>query len=691
MVYKISTMADANYFVAKLFELAGNQPSKLAVYEERCFLGCCLEIGSIVLVPESERVAREPSAAFVDAVQGGAFEWKVRSFEEVQRDLVGLLEIREPAPNSSREIASRHERSLDRISQSLNCVAHAAVRLGLIHPSFDAGSLEELPFRRATTIVADTTGILQGALDFVARFLHPTARMKIPAIAHMEIVEQADRFLSMRRSRTAARSPAALHSHLISQGGQRALLRLELQLDTEIERSAIFGDPLRNAFNRDEEFRDLNLNVPLRSYCDRLVLETARQHQSYSSPGHPVLILTSDQGLARMALAEGIKPLHFRAVHAEDLFGEIVSGVNFDPFTGEIYRVSLTALLWELATIFGGARISDANDKRALEIAAIGQNIVWAPFHSQGDLLGIRLVESAPTARPTPQIDVPLRDQEVEPRASSGSQGPTLRPRSTKQGFYRFSVASLFLIIDQMEKNTRLTARQISTILRVQNAEQISEYRKFLESGEFICLEDSTWVATEQLHHLMVALRTKDFTSFEGSLQRTPSFRTFLETLTVHGFFSRDTNLPFSKRALPTYEALAEIVCAGAPIFNEGFFATPNNPTPIEFAAIGLRRYDELAEGQPLVPVGAWLEHLVRRDGIHPLRARDRLDEATAMGALRLITEGSTLDTHYDRHAFRMVEVEQGRPVIRVIHLYRGDFLIPGKASASLRLEGTPT
>ena len=84
-----------------------------------------------------------------------------------------------------------------------------------------------MPFRRSTTIVADTSGALQGGLDFVARHLHPAARVKVPAIVQMEIVNFADRFLSGRRA-TRTRPTDLLIDHLLSQGGQRVLLRLEL-------------------------------------------------------------------------------------------------------------------------------------------------------------------------------------------------------------------------------------------------------------------------------------------------------------------------------------------------------------------------------------------------------------------------------------------------------------------------------
>ena len=114
-------------------------------------------------------------------------------------------------------------------------------------------AIEQMPFRRSTTVVADTSGVLQGALDFVARYLHPAARVKVPAIAQMEIANQADRFLRIRRARKAKGHVRELMEHLTSQGGQRALLRLELHSDTEVERTYLLGDPLRSAFGKDSD------------------------------------------------------------------------------------------------------------------------------------------------------------------------------------------------------------------------------------------------------------------------------------------------------------------------------------------------------------------------------------------------------------------------------------------------------
>ena len=252
---------------------------------------------------------------------------------------------------------------------------------GLQHPKFDPQSLEGMPFRRSTTLVADTSGAVQGGLDFVARHLHPVARVKVPAIVQMEIVNFAHRFLSGRHEKKT-RSADLLIEHLLSQGGQRVLLRLELQADIEVERTFLLGDPLRSAFqsDRDPELSDLNLSVSIQAYIDRLILESARQHQAQANLGHKVQLLTSDQGLARMALAEGIVPLFFISVAAKDFFGRRLTGTTLDPFTGTLLETSIASLLWELATAFGSARLGTSDDSHSLTVSAIGEGLFLGPL-----------------------------------------------------------------------------------------------------------------------------------------------------------------------------------------------------------------------------------------------------------------------------------------------------------------------
>ena len=172
-------------------------------------------------------------------------------------------------------------------------------------------TLSRMPFRRTVSVVADTSAVLQGGIDFVALHLTPAARITIPAVVHMEILNLIDRYFSQRR----AGKPSAqmLLDHVASQGGQRVLLRLER--DHQLERSRLGADPLRGIIQPDSDAEDKSLGLQRvqRSFADRLVLETAIQRRDRVEPNHPVMLMTADQGQARMALAEGIEPIFFDA------------------------------------------------------------------------------------------------------------------------------------------------------------------------------------------------------------------------------------------------------------------------------------------------------------------------------------------------------------------------------------------
>ena len=348
-----AVLVSPNQAASRIAEVFRREPHcRVQVQEQRAFKDdrwLCL--GTVSLPPNTPDNEDEQRDA---ALTSAAFEWQLPGVDAVESELTSLLGVR------------RGDNDYPKIARALDQTASIAVRAGLLHPVFDPAAIEEMPFRRATTVVADTSGVLQGALDFVVRHLHPAARVKIPAIVQMEFVNFANRFLKIRRSNEAkarrnrggknkSKLPRAdeLIEHLKSQGGQRALLRLELQADAEIERTYLLGDPLRDAFqpDRDGALRDLNISVSVPAYADRLILEAARHHQAQSEPGHAVRLLTSDQGLARMALAEGMTPLYFPAVKYTDFFGTRLTGQTFNPFTGDIHGIPLTQVLWELATL----------------------------------------------------------------------------------------------------------------------------------------------------------------------------------------------------------------------------------------------------------------------------------------------------------------------------------------------------
>ena len=115
----------------------------------------------------------------------------------------------------------------------------------------------------------------------------------------------------------------------------------------------------------------------------------------------------------------------------------------------------------------------------------------------------------------------------------------------------------------------------------------------------------------------------------------------------------------------------------------------PNVPSPEEFSRIARERFTSLdREGSGLVATGEWLEALIREDGIHPEVARRQLDAASEAGLLRRSTEGSTTQLRFRDRVVHVLRTQSGEPVIEQVFLYRGDYLIPGKASVSLRIEG---
>jgi hypothetical protein len=142
------------------------------------------------------------------------------------------------------------------------------------------------------------------------------------------------------------------------------------------------------------------------------------------------------------------------------------------------------------------------------------------------------------------------------------------------------------------------------------------------------------------------------------------------------------------KRSATTFKTLGEVCCLCASVAGEGLYGTPNTPHPTQFAPIALQRFKDLDQGDGLVATGAWLEELIRKDGIHPEVARLRLNDASALNLLRRSTEGSTTEVRFDSHTIQVLRVRSGRPTVVVVHLYRGDYLIPGKSSTSLRIEG---
>ena len=679
---ELKSPTEAEKEIASLFqdEIAenGGQFTVLVRDESAFSENDWLQLGTVGFAsPVQQPGQPADQAELADLIKLGAFEWRTPTMENAKRELIKLLNLNEiNAPPA-----------LDGV---LSDISSIAVRIGLNHPIFDPDALVEMPYSRSTTVVSDTSGVLQGGLDFIVRFLHPAARVKIPAIVHMELVNAADRFFILRRkgNKNSNNRRRELTEHLKSQGGQRALLRLELQADTEIERTFLLGDPLREAFNTDtsNDVSGLNLSLPVKSYADRLILEAARHHQAQSGPAHKVRLLTSDQGLARMALAEGVTPLYFSATKAANFFDTRLTGRTFHPFTGMVQGTSLATVLWELASAFGSAKLVGIASESTFTVSALGREMSWSPYHSHDDLLWCA---SAKFVYESPAVgggEEPMTVAEPLPREATvaKNRGEISAPRAT---FLRFDAERLIHLVCALDDNQELNVGQVIEVLGIKNSRGCGEYRRFLLSANLVSIEGQVWAAGTGLGMLSAALRNQRTEEIHEFLLAAPSYAAFaagIEELKI----GQPLKGSFLGRGTSTYRTLGEVTLICANVQNKGLYPTPAAPSADEFSFLALRRYAELEKGDGLVATGAWLESLISNDGIHPEIAKYRLDEASESRFLRRSTEGSTMQTRHDNHILHVLRSEAQIPSIRRVHLYRGDYLIPGKASVSLRIEG---
>ena len=311
----------------------------------------------------------------------------------------------------------------------------------------------------------------------------------------------------------------------------------------------------------------------------------------------------------------------------------------------------------------------------------------WSPYHSMEDLLwcNTSMVPSdkssvavghetvvAPEPEPVPQKDKPVSTHISEP--------------TRKVTFLRFDVGRLFRLICALDDNQAMTVEEIFEFLGTKNLRGINEYRRFLVSADLVSVEGEIWKVKPSLSRLSAALRNEWVREVHDVLLSAPSYAEFV-SLIADLKIGQTLEYPQLRRGTRTYRILGELTLTCVEIQGEGIYPTPTVPSATEFALLALRRYSELENGSDLVASGAWLESLIRNDGIHPEYARLRLNEASENGFLRRATEGSTMQVRQDNHKFHVLQAKSGIPIVVPIHLYRGDYLIPGKASVSLRIE----
>ena len=675
--YVLRSIREAETDLARLFHghvQNGDSCLRLEIREDICFRAdTWVSVGTISSHPE---VRPEPLAASQDitderlalqtAFRYGFFDWCIPEFESLQKDLTSALVTK-----------SKGESSDKKSSGAAKAIAYVAMRCGLTHPVFDAMALSKMPFQEPIGIVADTNAVLQGALDFVARHLTPAARIVIPAMVHMEILNFVDRYF-IQRYREKKPGAQMLQDHALSQAGQRALLRLEQQ--HHVERPRVGADPLRGIIQPqpDAEDKNLGLQQVQRSFADRLILETAVQRRA--SVNYPIMLMTADQGLARMALAEGIEPLFFDNA-VSHVFGSTLSGVVFRPFTtaaNRAYSVSVADVLWELSVTFGAARVVHGDSGSAFEVASMGEGCTWQPYHSHDDLLWTRVLSKV--SQPKSRTEADEVGSKIEVSAS--------RERPAKSGSYVFSLGAMVRLMWRLSSGPVGDVEGMN-LAKVNKASAYSPYRRFLTAGGFAMRDDGILEGTELLNTLIGSMTALAFTEMQILLTKVESFGQFLsllkagEPLTLNDSGLR--NAPFR-----AYCALAEMCCAGVRLLGDDgiyvIYATPENPPPEDFARTAVEAYDAVRQGEAFALTGTWLEYLAKRSGIHPVRACQRLAEAYHGGYLRRFFEGSTPETRYEKRNIQVLYTNGGIPEVQKVNLYHGDFLMPGRASGSVRV-----
>ena len=650
----------------------------LEVLEDGCFGRTWVPVGAVAVHSRETRTRIAPDEdgenPLRQAFRYGFFEWRVPERTAVADSLRSAL-LRK---DDSRKVRESNERFL---RNAVNAIVRIAVRCGLASPIMDPMTVSRLSDRDSFVVMMDTSAILQGGLDFVRLHLTPRAKIGVPSIAHMEIITISDNFLKQRRG--GKRTARALLDHTLSQSGQRALLRIGME--PEVERPRLGSDPLRGIVQPDSDAEDrrLGLQVIQRSFADRLILETAIQRRREALPGVPVLLMTADEGLARMASAEGIEPILFRVDDLDSVFGSTLTGVPFRPWRTDgprTYPVALTSLVWECAVTFGAARLRSGDSGAVFEVLAISGDYSWQPYHAQRDLLWTRSGRGAP------------EDDSVH--GSGGGSRPSApgekvsvedsrRPRP-RGGSYKISARTALRLISALEEEP-LSDEAGMRVAGATADRGYAEYHRFLVAGGLAVRAGRTTRGADSLRALLTALRQLDFDRIRGFLAQVPSLGDFLESLANEGRVERTASRALN-RVFSGYSSLAEMCCAGIRFDRDTIHAMKENPVPERFVENALTAYDSVRAGEAFAVTGRWLECLAREYLIHPVRARQRLAEARQAGLLDRYFEGSTPETRFPDRKFQALVVEGGEPGLREVNLYHGDFLQPGEAAASLRL-----
>jgi hypothetical protein len=656
------------------------EPFEIFLGEDICFgHDKWVNVGMIRLQPGAKYAGNETRYDEYCAAKFGGFEWHLPSSEKLNENITNTLESTQ---NKDSVQKAFREGLQDVLRRTL-----------LLLPVFDVETISKIPLHKPITVVTDTSAVHQGGLDFLCRFLTPWVRIKVPAIVHMEIVTQVDNYLSKIRwnnenKNKTKNNPATLRQHLLSQGGQRTLLRLELHSNAEIERGDLGADPLRGIVtpSSDSEDKALGLQNVTRSFADRLILETARRFQTQVRPDHPLALLTSDQGLARMTMAEGMDVFFFESRSVPKFDSKKLTGSLFHPFNQQIYTVSLTDVLWELAVSFGCVRLQNDKTQESLELWGIPSGeYTWQPLHVKDDLLWGNF-NSGTSSTTTDNISTSFSTNIESLGETDAGSSQNIEPIARA---YAFSPDQMLLLMKMLVERGELTNQEAQDKLGLKHQDRYSLYKNFLKSGSFVGINENKIICTELLKSFWQSILNEDNTKILLYLKQIPSFEALYNYIT-QGKIVEYSILPISNKAKSTYIKLGEVACSWLNIQNQKIVATDNIPELPDFANLAVDVYKSIRsqENTEWILTGLWLEELAIKFAVHPILTRKLLKEAQEQHLVNVYAEGSTPDTRFEQHDLWIIKTTDGLPHLERVYLYHGDFLIPGTSAVRIKLEG---
>ncbi|MBN3889415.1 MAG: hypothetical protein HWQ43_09630 [Nostoc sp. JL31] len=676
MTLKLFSKEDALKCIAQIGK--NGEPFEISLGEDICFgRDKWVNVGTITLQPGGQYIENETRYDEYCAAKFGGFEWQILSLEKLNNNITEALE---------------NSQSKDRVQKAFREGLQDVLRRTLLLlPIFDVETIGKIPLQKPITIVTDTSAIHQGGLDFICRFLSPWAKIKVPAIVHMEIINQVDRYFATRRESQKKNKPvaAALREHILSQGGQRTLLRLEFS-DAEIERGDLGADPLRGIVtpSSDPEDGNLKLQEIVRSFADRLILETARRFQTQVRPDHALALLTSDQGLARMTMAEGMDVFFFESRSFPKFDSRKLTGSLFHPFSQKIYTVPLTDVLWELAVSFGCLRLQNYNTNESLELWGIPSGeYTWQPLHVKDDLLW-GIFNSGTSSTTTDNTSIALSTDIESSGHTDAVSSENIEKIATAKA-YAFSPDQMFLLIKMLVDKGELTNQEAQDKLGLKHQERYNLYKNFLKSGSFVEINDSKIICTELLKSLWQSVLDEDHIKILFYLKKIPSFEALYNHVN-QGRAVEYSTLPIFNNAKSTYIKLGEAACAWLNIQNKKIVTTDNIPDLPDFANLAVEVYKLIRsqEDTEWILTGRWLEELAIKYAVHPILARKLVKKAQEQNLVNVYAEGSTPDTRFEQHDLWIIKTSDRLPQLEKVYLYHGDFLIPGTSAVRIKLEG---